>query len=84
MAKFITVPDLGRSKPATCSATVTAAEHLKQFFPVFQRLDVWDAEGWLITAVCEESSKGIFTHARKGTQARQDYMPATEILYFNK
>jgi hypothetical protein len=73
-----TCADLGRSKPETLRA-LTAEEHFKWFHSIAS-LDVWTADGWLVTAVQDD---GVTHHLRKGNQRCRAIIQPDAVLYFN-
>lgn len=77
MSIYIT-EDLGRNMPHVDSLkTITADDHFRNFF-AYIKVDVWTADGWLITAV---QNDGIRHHVRKGVYAGVIEIDPTVILY---
>lgn len=71
---------LGRAKPQGEGHTITAGEHFAAFW-AFSPVDVWTADGWLVTAV---QNDGVTHHLRKGSQACRRIIDRAETLHYYK
>lgn len=71
--------NLGKTKPASLSHTITAYDHFSKFYAL-DTCDVWTEDGYLVTAVQDD---GVTHHLRRGALVVVAKLPADQVFHFN-